>query len=80
MGLKGMKTMYKDLVFMANQIGDFYKNYPTKEEAIEGITNHLQKFWSPVMRQRIISYVEENGGSDLSPLVREAIVKLKRCS
>lgn len=65
---------------MANQIGDFYKNYPSTEEAIEGIVSHFCRFWSPIMRQRIINYVEENGGEELYPLVREAVKKLKASS
>ncbi|TFE66687.1 formate dehydrogenase [Methylacidiphilum sp. Yel] len=75
-----MKEGYEDLIFMANQIGDFFKNYPTTEEAVEGIANHLRKFWSPSMRQRIISYVEKTEGGELAPLVRLAVEKLKSSS
>jgi formate dehydrogenase subunit delta len=42
-----------DLVRMANQIAAFFEPYP-EEEAIAGITEHLQKFWDPSMRTALI--------------------------
>ena len=41
-------------------------------EAVEEIANHLRNFWEARMRGEIVDYVE-NGGNDLSPLVREAV-------
>ncbi len=43
-----------DLVRMANQIAQFFSAYP-EEDAIEGIRDHLQKFWPPSMRKELLA-------------------------
>jgi formate dehydrogenase subunit delta len=63
------------LVHMANDIGNFFKAEPNRVDAVNGIANHLQKFWEPRMRKQLINYVEE-GGAELDELVLEAIRKL----
>jgi formate dehydrogenase major subunit len=60
------------LVMMANDIGAYFAGYPTHDEAVEGIANHLRNFWERRMRADIIDYVE-NGGAELTPLAREAV-------
>ena len=60
------------LVTMANDIGKYFGAYPKREEAVEGIANHLRNFWEARMRRDIIDYVADGGG-DLDPLVREAV-------
>ena len=42
-----------NLVSMANQIGQFFSAYPDREEALEGIANHIRKFWEPRMRLKL---------------------------
>lgn len=66
----------KDLIFMANQIGSFFEHYPL-EEGIEGVVNHMKKFWHPVMREELLRYCEENGDHELIPIVRAALERLK---
>jgi formate dehydrogenase subunit delta len=46
-------VLIDDLVRMANQIAAFFEPYP-EEEAVAGITEHLQKFWDPSMRTALI--------------------------
>jgi len=62
---------------MANQIGDFFKSYPDKEQATKDIATHLKKFWPPVMRNEIIEYVASSKEKDnlLNNMVNEAIKK-----
>ncbi len=43
-----MKTTGEKLVYMANQIGDFFKSYP-HDQAVKGIKEHIEKFWDPRM-------------------------------
>jgi|GEM_PF-53640 len=62
-----------NLVSMANQIGEFFEAMPDREEALEGISNHLRKFWAPRMRDRLTAYWTTDGGAGLSPLVLEAL-------
>jgi formate dehydrogenase subunit delta len=64
----------ENMVHMANQIALFFASYP-KEEAVAGVTDHLQKFWEPRMRKQIIGYVAE-GGHGLHDLALEAVKRL----
>ena len=38
---------------MANQIASFFEAYPDQAEAIDGVSGHLKKFWSPKMRVKL---------------------------
>ncbi len=62
-----------NLVTMANRIGDFFEAMPDALEARNGIANHIQKFWEPRMRIALLAHIERTGGSDLHPMVLEAV-------
>ena len=64
------------LVKMANQIGDFFKSYP-EDPAVEGIREHIAKFWNRKMRDDLFNYLDISGTSTLQPLVEKAIAKLR---
>jgi formate dehydrogenase subunit delta len=64
----------ENMVHMANQIAIFFASYP-KDEALAGVTDHLQKFWEPRMRKQIIEYVAD-GGHGLHELALEAVRQL----
>jgi formate dehydrogenase subunit delta len=61
------------LVKMANQIGAFFEADPEHSAAVEGVTSHLCRFWEPRMRRQLLAWVDETGGQELVPIVREAI-------
>jgi formate dehydrogenase subunit delta len=61
----------EDLVRMANQIALFFAPYP-EEEAIEGVRDHLQKFWTPVMRRELAT-IATTTDNKLHPLVLGAL-------
>lgn len=63
------------MVHMANQIANFFASYP-RDEAVAGVTDHLQKFWEPRMRKQIIEYVAQGGGG-LHELALEAVKHLQ---
>jgi formate dehydrogenase subunit delta len=63
------------LIAMANQIGQFFRAQGNAA-AVEGIEDHLRKYWEPRMRREIIA-VLETGGAGLDPNVREAVARLK---
>ncbi len=63
------------LVMMANDIGAYFAGYPTHDEAVGGIENHLRNFWEARMRREIIDYVAR-GGDGLKSIVREAVLAL----
>ena len=60
------------LVKMANQIGTFFDSMPDRSEALEGIAQHIRKFWVPRMRQRFLAHVDA-GGAGLHPLVLQSV-------
>jgi len=66
------------LIQMANRIGDFFNALPDREEGIEGVANHIEKFWEPRMRTAMLAFLAEHpdGRSaqmELSPLALEAL-------
>ena len=67
------------LVRMANQIAAFFAPYPT-EDAIEGVRDHIIKFWDPGMRAVLLAIAsgERPGTAPLDALVLQAVQRLKR--
>ena len=43
------------LVQMANDIGNFFRSEPEPKDGIAGIANHIAKFWTPRMRQKLLA-------------------------
>ena len=63
------------LVRMANQIGDFFEAMPDRNEALEGIAQHLKRFWEPRMRRELLSELDCRGDIGLHAVVAEAIAR-----
>jgi formate dehydrogenase subunit delta len=67
-----------DLVRMANQIAQFFAPYP-EEDAVEGVREHLNKFWDPAMRKELLGIA--NGltpsPTPLNPLVLKAAAGMR---
>lgn len=62
------------LVRLANRIGDFFEAFPDREEAIDGVAQHLRKFWEPRMRRQLYAYLDgPAAGAGLSSLVLSAV-------
>ena len=64
----------QQLVKMANDIGRFFRAEPVREDAIAGIANHIDKFWTKRMRQKLAAHGEN--GLDELPL--EALRRLAK--
>lgn len=62
------------LVVMANQIASFFAAYP-EDSAVASTSDHLAKYWDPVMRRQIRAHLEA-GGDGLSPIARKAVAAL----
>jgi formate dehydrogenase subunit delta len=60
------------LVRMANDIGNFFRAEPVREEAVTGIAHHISRFWSKRMRQKLAAHGEEG----LDELPRDAMRRL----
>ena len=63
------------LVKMANQIGAFFEAMPDRAEALEGIVQHLKRFWEPRMRRELLAHLDTHASSGLSGVVAEAIAR-----
>ncbi len=66
------------LIHMANRIGAFFEAQPDREEALDGVAEHLRRYWEPRMRRSLLSHLDAGcppgeKGESLSPFVREAI-------
>jgi formate dehydrogenase subunit delta len=62
------------MVHMANQIALYFAAYP-HDEAVDGVTDHLMKFWERRMKDQIKQYVAQGGGG-LHELVVESVKRL----
>jgi formate dehydrogenase subunit delta len=62
-----------NLVHMANQIGEFFSAYPDRDEALEGIANHIHKFWEPRMRLKLFESIDQGLTGELSELVAQSL-------
>lgn len=62
-----------NLIHMANRIGEFFEAMPDRREAIDGINQHLRRYWEPRMRRELLAHVHERQGQGLTPLVLDAL-------
>jgi formate dehydrogenase subunit delta len=63
------------LVQMANDISGFFGGEPKRSDAVAAIASHLQRFWDPRMRRKILAHLHA-GGEGLNDLSREAVESL----
>ncbi len=63
------------LVRMANDIGDFFRAEPVREDAISGISDHIARYWTKRMRAKLAAHmrIDDTG---LDELPREALRRL----
>jgi formate dehydrogenase subunit delta len=66
------------LVAMANDIANFFAAEPDRDVAVEGVRNHLRRYWEPRMRRKIIAHLHEHGGEGLGDLARAGVEKLAK--
>lgn len=67
------------LIQMANRIGDFFEALPNRQEGLDGIADHIKKFWEPRMRTALLEFLTKHpdGATDearLSDIVKEAVL------
>jgi len=66
----------RHLVQMANDIGNFFRAQPVREDAVTGIATHIQNYWTRRMRDKLFAHLE-HGDAELDELPREAIKQLQ---
>jgi formate dehydrogenase subunit delta len=65
------------LVMMANQIGVFFASQKG-DAAVQGILDHIKKFWDPRMRSAILAHLDAGGvGPQSAQRRRTAIPRAK---
>ena len=64
------------LIYMANQIGSFFKTQG-EDTAAAGVADHINKFWEPRMRSAILAHWE-SGGQGLDPIVLNAMRSVRK--
>jgi formate dehydrogenase subunit delta len=62
------------LIAMANDIGNYFRAQG-RDEAIAGIANHIKRYWTLRMRQKLNLYLAQGHGG-LDELPRAAIENL----
>ena len=62
-----------NLVGMANQIGEFFDAMPDRAEALDGIEQHLRRFWAPRMRQQLTAHWEAGHRDAFRPIVADML-------
>jgi len=70
-----MMSGAEQLIQMANDIGNFFRAEPEREDAIAGIANHISKYWTQRMREKLIAELG-HGGTGLDDLPRAALERL----
>lgn len=63
------------LVQMANQVATFFASYP-EAEAIDGATEHLNRYWDPHMRREMAAHFNDKAGAGLSHIAMEAVRRM----
>ena len=63
------------LAQMANDIGNFFRAQPNREDAIAGITNHIVSYWTLRMQDKLLAQME-HGDAVLDELPREALRRI----
>ena len=67
----------QNLIDMANRIGEFFDSMPDRNEALDGVADHIRRFWEPRMRRRLLEALDrpDAAGIQMSPIVKEALLR-----
>ena len=60
---------------MANRIGRFFSAYPDRDEALEGVAQHIARYWERRMRLQLFALLDGPSAQLLTPLVADALRK-----
>jgi len=66
----------EQLIQMANDIGNFFRAETLREDAIAGIVNHISKYWTRRMREKLLDHLQF-GAEGLDELPRAALERLR---
>ena len=68
------------LIRLANRIGLFFEAMPDRSAGVDGIADHIRRFWDPRMRRALLDHLAQHpdgqcGETTLSPICLEAITR-----
>jgi formate dehydrogenase subunit delta len=63
----------ENLIKMVNQIAQYFASEPDQQQAVLGVRNHLQMYWTPGMRKELLAWQTAHQGTDLHPLAQAAV-------
>ncbi|GAB5099331.1 MULTISPECIES: formate dehydrogenase subunit delta [unclassified Caballeronia] len=67
-----------NLIDMANRIGEFFDSMPDRPEAVDGVADHIRRFWEPRMRLAILAALDNpEASASMLPILREALTAHK---
>lgn len=61
------------LIRLANRIGEFFEAMPDRAEALDGIVQHITRYWEPRMRRELQQRLQQGEAEGLKPIVAEAL-------
>ena len=72
-----MNEQLHHLIRMANQIAANVAPGQDENAAAEATASHIRRFWSPLMRRRIVEYADTDDNALLEPV---ALAAVRRCA
>ena len=64
------------LATMANDIASFFHGETDHAVAVDGVSNHMRKYWEPRMRKQIVAYARSADHGELSELAYAGVMRL----
>jgi len=71
------KSTPERLVYMANQIADFFRSQGDEAKAVAGAADHIKAYWGSSMMRQIYGLIDAAGGEGLKPIALKAILKIR---
>ncbi len=71
------RSIEERLVYMANQIADFFRSQGDEARAVAGAADHIKAYWNSSMLRQIWGHIDASGGAGLKPIALKAILKIR---
>ena len=65
------------LVYMANQIADFFRSQGDEAKAVAGAADHIKAYWGSSMMRQIYGHIDSTVGEGLKPIALKAILHIR---
>lgn len=74
------KSTEQRLVYMANQIADFFATQGAEDKAVAGTADHIKSFWNSMMLGQIYGHLDATGGAGLKPVALQALRHIREAA